>query len=110
MGTRLVLVVSLLLTACHKDEKAVVRAVFRVKFITSQGDIVVEANKAWAPHGVDRLHEMVNMRYFDQRYFFRVVPGFIAQFGVNKDYDIHGRWCNYFIRDRPPKEQNLRGT
>jgi len=110
MGMRLVLVVGLLLTACHKDEKPAVPDVFRVKFTTSQGDIVVEASKAWAPHGVDRFYELVNMRYFDQNYFFRVVPGFIAQFGVHKDYDIHGRWRNYFIRDDPPKEKNLRGT
>lgn len=110
MGMRLVIALGLLLTACHKDETPVVPDVFRVKFTTTQGDIVIEANKAWAPHGVDRFHELANMRYFDQSYFFRVVPGFIAQFGVHKDYDIHGRWRNYFIRDDPPKEKNLRGT
>lgn len=114
MGTRLASVLSLalllLLTACGKEEKPVVPAVFRVKFSTTQGDIVVEATKAWAPHGVDRFHELVNMRYFDQNYFFRVVPGFIAQFGVNKDYDIHDRWRKYFIVDDPRIEKNLRGT
>ena len=110
MGTRLVVAFVLLLAACHKDEKAIVPAVFRVKFTTSRGDIVVEATKAWAPHGVERFHELVTIRYFDQNYFFRVVPGFIAQFGVHKDYDIHGRWRNYFIRDDPRTEENRRGT
>src|SRR5260370_36224860 len=87
MGTRRFLALVLLLAACKKEEKVVVPDVFRVKFATSHGDIVVEATKAWAPHGVDRFHALVNMRYYDQSYFFRVVPGFIAQFGVNKDYD-----------------------
>jgi peptidyl-prolyl cis-trans isomerase A (cyclophilin A) len=50
------------------------------------------------------------MRYFDENRFFRVVPGFVAQFGVHKDYDIHDRWRKYFILDDPPKEKNLRGT
>jgi peptidyl-prolyl cis-trans isomerase A (cyclophilin A) len=110
MGRLLVIVLAILLAACGKDEKPVVPAVFRVRFATTQGDIVVEATKAWAPHGVDRFYELVNMRYFDQNYFFRVVPGFIAQFGVNKDYDIHDRWRKYFIADDPRVEKNVRGT
>jgi len=110
MGMRRFLALVLLLAACKKEEKVVVPDVFRVKFATSQGDIVVEATKAWAPHGVDRFHELVNMRYYDQSYFFRVVPGFVAQFGVNKDYDVHDRWRKYFIVDDPRIERNLRGT
>jgi peptidyl-prolyl cis-trans isomerase A (cyclophilin A) len=101
---------ALLLAAGKKKEKAAVPDVFRVKFTTTQGDFVVEANRTWAPRGVDRFHELVNMRYFDENRFFRVVPGFVAQFGVNKDYDIHDRWRKYFILDDPPKEKNLRGT
>jgi peptidyl-prolyl cis-trans isomerase A (cyclophilin A) len=100
----------LLLAACQKNEKVAVPNVFRVKFTTTQGDFVVEATRAWAPRGVDRFHELVNMRYFDEDRFFRVVPGFVAQFGVNKDYDVHDRWRKYFILDDPPKEKNLRGT
>jgi len=100
----------LLLAACQKNEKVAVPNVFRVKFTTTQGDFVVEATRAWAPRGVDRFNELVNMRYFDENRFFRVVPGFVAQFGVNKDYDVHDRWRKYFILDDPPKEKNLRGT
>jgi len=101
---------ALLLTACRKNDKAAVPDVFRVKFTTTQGDFVVEATRSWAPRGVDRFHELVNMRYFDDNRFFRVVPGFVAQFGVHKDYDIHDRWRKYFMLDDPPKEKNLRGT
>jgi peptidyl-prolyl cis-trans isomerase A (cyclophilin A) len=74
---------ALFLPACQKDEKVVVPDVFRVKFETSQGDFVVEATKSWAPRGVDRFHELLRMRYFNENRFFRVVPGFIAQFGVH---------------------------
>jgi peptidyl-prolyl cis-trans isomerase A (cyclophilin A) len=88
----------------------VVPDVFRVKFETSQGDVVVEANRAWAPRGVDRFYELVRMRYFDEGRFFRVVPGFVAQFGVHRDYDVHDKWRKYFILDDPPKEKDVRGT
>src|ERR1700694_3154934 len=104
------LVVTLVLAGCHKDKKTGVPDVFRVKFETSQGDFVVEATRAWAPRGVDRFHELVRMRYFDQGRFFRVVACFIAQFGVHRDFNVHGNWRNLFIVDDPAKEKNLRGT
>jgi peptidyl-prolyl cis-trans isomerase A (cyclophilin A) len=107
-----VFVVLLLLAACQKkaEPKIVVPEVFRVKFETSQGEFVVEARRAWAPHGVDRFHELLRMHYFDQSRFFRVVPGFIAQFGVHRDFNVHGKWREYFIADDPPQQKNLRGT
>jgi peptidyl-prolyl cis-trans isomerase A (cyclophilin A) len=112
MRTSMVLALFLLssLTACRKTAPVVVPEVFRVKFETSQGDFVVEVTHAWAPHGVDRFHELVRMRYFDQGRFFRVVKGFIAQFGVHHDYAVHDAWRQLFIVDDPPKEKNLRGT
>ncbi len=112
MRIRSVLIAALLLTACHKEapKPVVVPEVFRVKFQTSQGDFVVEARRAWSPHGVDRFHELVRMKYFDQGRFFRVVPGFIAQFGVHRDFNVHGKWREYFIPDDPPQQKNLRGT
>jgi len=98
-------------SACKKPApKIVVPDVFRVKFETSQGDFVVEANRAWAPHGVDRFHELVRMKYFDENRFFRVIPNFIAQFGVHRDFNVHEKWREFFIVDDPPKEKNLRGT
>ncbi|HUI78919.1 MAG TPA: peptidylprolyl isomerase [Bryobacteraceae bacterium] len=102
--------VALSLAGCRKAQPVVVPEVFRVKFETSQGDIVVEAARAWAPHGVDRFHELVRKRYFDQGRFFRVVKGFVAQFGVHRDFNIHETWRQLFIVDDPPKEKNLRGT
>jgi peptidyl-prolyl cis-trans isomerase A (cyclophilin A) len=107
-----VAILALSAAACQKEpQKIVVPDVFRVKFETSQGDVIVEATKAWAPRGVDRFHELVRMRYFDQGRFFRVVPGFVAQFGVNQDYDVHDKWRKFFIVDDPlTAQKNTRGT
>jgi peptidyl-prolyl cis-trans isomerase A (cyclophilin A) len=107
----IVLVTMAALCACSKPApKVVVPEVFRVKFETSQGDFTVEATRAWAPHGVDRFHELLRMRYFDQGRFFRVVPGFVAQFGVHRDFKVHDVWREFFIVDDPPKQKNGRGT
>jgi cyclophilin family peptidyl-prolyl cis-trans isomerase len=105
------LLVLLSLAGCHKaPPKAVVPDVFRVRFETSQGDVIVEAHREWAPHGVDRFHELLRMKYFDQARFFRVLPGFIAQFGVHRDFNVQAKWRELYIVDDPPKEKNLRGT
>jgi peptidyl-prolyl cis-trans isomerase A (cyclophilin A) len=99
------------LLSCRKPEpKIVVPEVYRVKFETSQGDFVVEASRVWAPRGADRFHELVRLHYFDQGRFFRVVTGFIAQFGVHRDFRVHEKWREFFILDDPPLEKNLRGT
>jgi peptidyl-prolyl cis-trans isomerase A (cyclophilin A) len=98
------------LTSCSKPAKIVVPEVYRVQFATSQGDFIVEVTRAWAPRGADRFHELLRMRYFDQGRFFRVLPGFIAQFGIHRDFDVHGKWRTYLILDDPPKEKNTRGT
>jgi peptidyl-prolyl cis-trans isomerase A (cyclophilin A) len=101
----------LLAFACRKPApKVVVPEVFRVKFETTQGDFVVEATRAWAPRGVDRFHELVRMRYFDQSRFFRVLQGFIAQFGVHKEFKVHDVWRTLFIPDDPPRQKNMRGS
>jgi peptidyl-prolyl cis-trans isomerase A (cyclophilin A) len=105
------LLLTVVAVACRKPApKVVVPEVFRVKFETSQGDIVVEARREWAPHGVDRFYELVRMRYFDQGRFFRVLPGFIAQFGVHRNMDVHATWSKLYIVDDPPRLKNLRGT
>src|SRR5215467_8950645 len=58
---------------------------FRVAFETTRGNFVVQVNRAWAPIGADRFHRLVGERFFDGDKFFRVVPGFVAQFGMNGD-------------------------
>ena len=98
-----------LLASCGKKVVAVPE-VFRAKFITSKGDFVVEATRAWSPRGVGRFHELLGRGYFDEGRFFRVVPGFIAQFGVHRDFETHRIWRELFIADDPRTQSNTRGT
>lgn len=112
MTRRLLLVCSLAMLGCSKKPapKVVVPEVYRVKFETSKGDFTVEVRRAWAPHGADRFHELVRMKYFDQGRFFRVIQGFIAQFGVHRDFNVHDKWRKMTIADDPPIEKNAQWT
>jgi peptidyl-prolyl cis-trans isomerase A (cyclophilin A) len=100
---------ALLLAGCA-EKKVVVPEVYRVKFETSRGDFTVEVTRAWSPHGADRFHELLRLRYYDEARFFRVLAGFIAQFGVHRKFDVHDIWRKLAIPDDPSKEKNLRGT
>src|ERR1700759_2764371 len=80
--------------------------VFRVRFETSQGPFVVEAHREWAPRGADRFHELVAAGYFDGSRFCRVVPGFIAQFGVAGDPRVTAAWKDRTIPDDPVRQSN----
>lgn len=82
---------------------------FNVAFVTGQGRFVVQAKRAWAPHGVDRFHALVTNGYYDGVKFFRVVDGFVVQFGMHGDPATHQRWDRN-IPDDPVKESNKRGT
>ena len=83
---------------------------FRVAFTTSKGTIVVEAHRAWAPHGVDRFYQLVNDGFFDGDRFYRVLPHFIAQFGANDDPKRNEEWEAEPIPADPPLQKNVRGT
>ncbi len=83
---------------------------FRVAFETSRGTFVAQIIRAWAPAGADRLYDLVNANFFDDQRFFRVVPGFVAQFGINGKPDVNEPWDKTPIPDDPVKKTNLRGT
>ena len=83
---------------------------FRVAFATNRGTIVVEARRAWAPNGVDRFYQLVSEGFFDENRFYRVLPGFIAQFGANDDKKRNEQWEAKPIPDDPAHEKNRRGT
>jgi cyclophilin family peptidyl-prolyl cis-trans isomerase len=83
---------------------------FRVRFETSRGELVVEAHREWAPHGVDRFYALVASGFFDGSRFFRVVGGFIAQFGIAGDPAVMARWNARTIADDPVRQSNSRGT
>ncbi|HWB99248.1 MAG TPA: peptidylprolyl isomerase [Bryobacteraceae bacterium] len=84
--------------------------VVQVKFETSKGDFVVEATRAWAPRGVDHFYELVKTGYYDGNRFYRVLPRYVVQFGVNGDPQTSRLWSSMSIPDDPVKESNKKGT
>jgi cyclophilin family peptidyl-prolyl cis-trans isomerase len=83
---------------------------FRVAFETTRGNFVVDVHRDWSPHGVDRFHELVRSGYFTDVAFFRVVPGFVAQFGMHGDPSVNKRWDDRPIPDDDVVQSNKRGT
>ena len=82
---------------------------FKAKFDTSKGAFVVEVHRDWAPQGADRFYNLVKNGFFDDARFFRVVPDFMVQFGLNGDPGIQKNWANANIQDDPVKQSNKRG-
>jgi peptidyl-prolyl cis-trans isomerase A (cyclophilin A) len=82
---------------------------FRVKLVTSKGDVVIEANRAWAPKGADRFYRLVSEGYFTDVRFFRVLKGFMAQFGINGDPALTAKYEGMKIMDDPVTQSNTRG-
>jgi len=83
---------------------------YRVKFATTAGDFTVEVHREWAPLGADRFYNLVRNGFFTQETFFRVVPNFIVQFGLNPSPAVNHAWENAKIKDDPVKQHNTRGT
>lgn len=83
---------------------------FKAKFATSAGDFVIEVTRDWAPRGADRFYNLVKSGYFTDVRFFRVISGFMAQFGLNGDPAVNRAWQGANLQDDPPKESNRKGT
>lgn len=82
---------------------------FDVKFTTADGDFVIHVTRAWAPIGADRFYNLVKHHYFNGAAFFRVLTGFMAQFGLSAYGEVNGAWDKAAIRDDPVKKSNTRG-
>jgi peptidyl-prolyl cis-trans isomerase A (cyclophilin A) len=83
---------------------------FRVKFDTTKGPFEVEVHRDWAPIGADRFYTLVRKKYLDGAAFFRVVPGFIVQFGIAADPKVTADWKESNLADDPVKHTNELGT
>jgi len=84
-------------------------AVFRAKFTTTKGDFVVEVTRAWAPRGADRFYNLVKYRFYDGAPIFRVIPGFVVQFGISPRPEVSQAWERATISDDPVTQSNTRG-
>jgi peptidyl-prolyl cis-trans isomerase A (cyclophilin A) len=85
-------------------------AVYRVAFKTTRGTFVVTVHRVWAPLGADRFYNLVRAHFFDGVTFFRVVKGFVVQFGISPDPAVSRAWQNATIKDDPVKASNTPGT
>jgi peptidyl-prolyl cis-trans isomerase A (cyclophilin A) len=82
---------------------------FKAQFMTTKGDFVVEVHRDWAPMGADRFYNLVKNGFFTNAAFFRVVPGFIVQFGLNANPAVNKAWEHANIKDDPVMGTNSRG-
>lgn len=99
---------SLLATPVAAQEQA--PASYKVQFDTSKGAFTVQVMRAWAPKGADRFYSLVKSGFFDDVRFFRVVTGFMVQFGINGNPATMARWRDAPINDDPVAQSNKRGT
>ncbi|MEP6905094.1 MAG: peptidylprolyl isomerase [Gemmatimonadales bacterium] len=83
---------------------------FSVTLETSQGPIVLDVHRDWAPRGADRFYSLVKQGFFDGQRFFRVRAGYIAQFGINGDPAVARIWKGRAIADDSVRVSNVRGT
>lgn len=109
-----------LLVACHHAPPAeqpapdIIDATapdsFLVRFVTSRGLFAVTAHREWAPKGVDRFYYLVRHHFYDGARFFRVLPGFVAQFGISSNPAENAEWAQRPIADEPVRHTNSIGT
>ncbi|CAN5332594.1 hypothetical protein BH11MYX1_BH11MYX1_53790 [soil metagenome] len=76
---------------------------------TSKGAITLETHRSWAPHGVDRFGELVTAGFYNDARFFRVISGFVAQFGINGIPATNAMWSSRTIPDDPVVRTNVHG-
>jgi peptidyl-prolyl cis-trans isomerase A (cyclophilin A) len=111
--TSLIPCLAFALTACSAGAQKLTNEkapdTFRVNMDTSAGMVVIEVTRALAPNGADRFYNLVNAKYYDGARFFRVIPGFMAQFGIAADPAMTKAW-DVPIPDDPVKTSNVRGA
>ena len=82
---------------------------FQAKLTTSKGDIVIQVTRAWAPLGADRFYNLVRAGFYKDAAFFRVLSGFMAQFGISARPEVSEAWTPAKIEDDPVMQSNTRG-
>lgn len=84
-------------------------ATYKARFDTSKGSFVIQVTRAWAPTGADRFYNLVKNGFFDDGRFFRVISGFMVQFGLNGDPALNAKWRVARIPDDRVTQSNTRG-
>jgi peptidyl-prolyl cis-trans isomerase A (cyclophilin A) len=82
---------------------------FKVQFETSKGNFIIEVTRKWAPIGADHFYDLVQKGFYNECRFFRVVPGFMVQFGINGDPAVQKNFRDATIKDEPTVASNAPG-
>ena len=85
-------------------------ATFNAQFVTTKGTFVVHVTRSWAPKGADRFYNLVLNKFYDNQPIFRVVSGFIAQWGISMTPPIAKVWRHAYIKDDPVTNNDAKGT
>jgi len=85
-------------------------ATYRVRFVTTRGEFTLAVTRVWAPIGADRFYNLVQHHFYDNSSVFRVVPGFVAQFGLSSFPPVSAAWKKTEIKDDPVTKSNKKGT
>lgn len=109
LATCVVLLLGVCSACGQKVTNETAPATYRVNMDTSKGPVVIEVTRSDAPLAADRFYNLVKAKYFDGARFFRVVPGFMAQFGLAADPAVSKAW-DVPIQDEPVKTSNVRGA
>lgn len=116
MKKLLLLVPILILSACSRAPEPGTPAPqriapdsFTVTMTTTKGDVVIKAHRAWSPLAVDRFYNLIRANTYDSVRIFRVVPNFVAQWGLTGDSATDGMWRTMRVPDEPAVQSNTRG-
>jgi cyclophilin family peptidyl-prolyl cis-trans isomerase len=110
------IIVSCILTSCSpkifKDKWTKIEApeTFKARFETTKGNFEIEAHRKWSPKAVDRLNQLITGEFYTNIALYRVVPNFVAQFGVHNDNNLNKSWNSHEVIDEPVVEKNVIGT
>jgi peptidyl-prolyl cis-trans isomerase A (cyclophilin A) len=84
-------------------------AIYEVKFETTKGDFTIKVTREWAPSGADRFYNLARHHFYDNAAFFRVLKGFVVQWGISAYPPVSAAWSHAPIKDDPVAQSNLRG-
>jgi peptidyl-prolyl cis-trans isomerase A (cyclophilin A) len=82
---------------------------YTVNLNTTKGLIVILVHRDWAPIAADRFYNLVKNGFYDEARFFRVVPNFMVQFGMNANPAVTKAWSGTTMKDEPTKQGNKKG-
>ncbi|MCF6349248.1 MAG: peptidylprolyl isomerase [Flavobacteriaceae bacterium] len=115
-NTLTLILVSCIMISCSpkifKDKWTKIEApeTFKVRFETTKGNFEIEAHRKWSPKAVDRLYQLITSEFYTDNALYRVVPNFVAQFGIHNNNNLNKSWNSHEVIDEPIVEKNVIGT